>query len=235
MATKVINIKQAPSGWKDSPDYLYIGRWNSYHGLDKSPWHNPIKLEKDTIERREHCLRQYTRYLMRNMSLLSSLEELAGKTLVCYYAPKLCHGHVLATLADRAIWEGQLNIQQPLLGESSIELPDIDEIGSMIAVCVDRIRRAYSGYGDIAHEYEYAKSLLSSTSKAYTIAKKLTGGYEVRRVVMKSRQNYEKSLARKVRLGGELIGARSIESRMRDLIRHELHKWKYLYSERMIK
>jgi hypothetical protein len=63
-------------------------------------WGNPFKLQIDTEADRKKCLEFYRHWLMRQHHLLADLHELRGKVLGCWCAPKLCHGDVLAELAD---------------------------------------------------------------------------------------------------------------------------------------
>lgn len=51
-------------------------------------------------------IEKYRNWLLKNPELLSQLEELRGKWLVCHCAPKACHGDVLLEL---------LNPSKPLL------------------------------------------------------------------------------------------------------------------------
>lgn len=69
---------------------VYIGR--------PSKWGNPFELhsEKD----RETVMEKYKQYLLNNDKLLLSLHELKGKRLGCWCAPRLCHGDILAELAN---------------------------------------------------------------------------------------------------------------------------------------
>lgn len=75
---------------------VYIGR--------PSRWGNPIKLQRE--DDRERVLAQYIEYLEGRPDLVESARlELQGKRLGCWCAPRLCHGHVLAALADGAALE----------------------------------------------------------------------------------------------------------------------------------
>lgn len=68
-----------------SGSYEYIGRG--------SKWGNPFIMGKDGD--RTDVIRKYYFYLRDNVELRSQLEELRGKQLGCYCAPKACHGEVL--------------------------------------------------------------------------------------------------------------------------------------------
>ena len=48
---------------------------------------------------RERVIERYEQWLFGQPRLLAALNELAGKTLACWCAPRACHGDVLARLA----------------------------------------------------------------------------------------------------------------------------------------
>lgn len=58
-------------------------------------WGNPYRTGS-----RASRIRRYRRYLTHNIALLRDLHTLRGKRLGCTCAPKPCHAHVLATLAN---------------------------------------------------------------------------------------------------------------------------------------
>lgn len=72
-------------------DAVFIGRG--------SKWGNPYRInihgDRDTV------IEKYRVRLMCNPPLLAALEELRGKNLLCYCAPKRCHGDILLQLANR--------------------------------------------------------------------------------------------------------------------------------------
>lgn len=68
------------------PGAVYIGRG--------SPFGNPFVLGRDGS--REEVVSKFMSYFMNNDSLKKlALEKLRDKDLVCFCAPKLCHGDVL--------------------------------------------------------------------------------------------------------------------------------------------
>lgn len=69
---------------------IYIGR--------PSKWGNPFKLARDAD--RAEILARYRAWLLTQPHLLATLHELKGKVLGCWCKPELCHGDVLAELAD---------------------------------------------------------------------------------------------------------------------------------------
>lgn len=78
---------------------IYIGR--------SSKWGNPFRIGVHGTRR--GVLARYEKWLLDQDQLLRDLDELRGKTLVCYCAPKKCHGDLLHYLAnsnetDRILW-----------------------------------------------------------------------------------------------------------------------------------
>ncbi|MEO2177791.1 MAG: DUF4326 domain-containing protein [bacterium] len=62
-------------------DAVYIGRG--------SPWGNPYIIGRDGT--REDVVRKFKMITLKHLDLT----PLIGKDLVCFCAPKLCHGHVI--------------------------------------------------------------------------------------------------------------------------------------------
>jgi Domain of unknown function (DUF4326) len=96
--TEVVNLFKCPVGWMDDPSYVYIGRpgkgMTGYFG-------NPFKKEPgedigSTLDRFEEWAR---RRLAHDEAYRIRVGKLFGKKLVCFCAPKPCHGDVLAKLA----------------------------------------------------------------------------------------------------------------------------------------
>jgi hypothetical protein len=84
----VVNVRHAQSD-------VYVGRQS--RRWEGSKWGNPFPLHEGTT-RREVVLR-YARWLGAQPELMGALAQLQCKRLGCWCAPKLCHGHVLASLA----------------------------------------------------------------------------------------------------------------------------------------
>lgn len=87
MRTTVANIRN------NEPYDVYIGRG---HG---TKWGNPFVLGKDGT--RKEVIDKYREWISTQKDLLNDLKELKGEKLGCWCSPKLCHGHVLAELADK--------------------------------------------------------------------------------------------------------------------------------------
>ena len=75
---------------KKSPHDVYIGR--------PSKWGNPFVVGKDGS--REEVVEKYEQWLKTQPELVAALPELKGKVLGCWCSPQLCHGDVLARLAN---------------------------------------------------------------------------------------------------------------------------------------
>lgn len=80
---KVVHCKREPYD-------IYIGR--------PGKWGNPFQIGRDGT--REEVIRKYERWVTEQPDLVTSLPDLAGKTLGCWCAPKPCHGDVLVYLAE---------------------------------------------------------------------------------------------------------------------------------------
>jgi hypothetical protein len=73
-------------------DAVYIGRG--------SKWGNPFKIGRDG--ERVAVIAKYERWLAEQHHLLRALDELSGRDLVCFCAPRSCHGDLLLRLANAA-------------------------------------------------------------------------------------------------------------------------------------
>lgn len=71
--------------------HVYIGR--------PSKWGNPFVVGKDGT--REEVVEKYREWILKQPELLNSLNELKGKVLGCWCAPRACHGDVLVELANK--------------------------------------------------------------------------------------------------------------------------------------
>ena len=95
MATKVVHCKKQPFD-------VYIGR--------PSKWGNPFTHIKDkktlaefVVKTRKESIERYEAWILTQPELLADLHELKGQRLGCFCAPKSCHGHILAKLADELV------------------------------------------------------------------------------------------------------------------------------------
>ena len=94
----VINLQTVNDieSWLQKPNNTYIGRETK--NIAGSKWGNPFKL-RDYNNCRKTVVSLYEEYVSSNRELLNSIDELKGKTLGCWCAPRLCHGSVLHRLA----------------------------------------------------------------------------------------------------------------------------------------
>ncbi len=69
---------------------VYIGRG--------SKWGNPFIIGRDGD--RDEVIAKYERWLADQHHLLRALDELQGRDLVCFCAPRPCHGDLLIRLAN---------------------------------------------------------------------------------------------------------------------------------------
>lgn len=84
-------------GCKIPDNAIYIGRASTKNGLSGSKYANPFPVRNE--EDRSMVVQKYQSWLAQEIHqgriTREELAELHGKDLVCYCAPKLCHGHVL--------------------------------------------------------------------------------------------------------------------------------------------
>ncbi|MCW8132652.1 MAG: DUF4326 domain-containing protein [Planctomycetota bacterium] len=107
MSTTVINIADAPSGWKRDPRFVYIGRARrgcaGYFG-------NPYRLRAN--QPRGATLEKFKAYMLdrieNDAEYARRVQELRGKILVCFCKPQACHGDVIAEYLEGA--------REPFLG-----------------------------------------------------------------------------------------------------------------------
>jgi hypothetical protein len=109
-ATTVVNIKvenlkkigyQNLQAWKSASDkHIYIGRdMTTYiRGATESEFCNPFSVKKYTLK---ECIELFIQHLETNRQLLDSIKpKLKGCTLGCFCKPQMCHGDLLAKIAD---------------------------------------------------------------------------------------------------------------------------------------
>lgn len=92
------------------PYLTYIGRKSELRRLQASPLANPFPMAHNTQEERERVVKEFEQYLLDKISsgdkdIIAAMDELQEKhdnkeilRLVCYCAPKLCHGEVIKEL-----------------------------------------------------------------------------------------------------------------------------------------
>jgi hypothetical protein len=87
--TRVVNVRT-----NSEKGTVYIGR--------PTKWGNPFTLAPRAGDgARILCIANYREWLREQPELIKAArEELKGRVLACFCAPKLCHGDVLAEVAD---------------------------------------------------------------------------------------------------------------------------------------
>ena len=84
----VVNLKRHPRlvAWAGAEGKLVrIDR--------RTAWGNPFRLRRESD--RDQVIRDYAKYLERSPLLLVQIDDLRGKALACWCAPKPCHGDEL--------------------------------------------------------------------------------------------------------------------------------------------
>jgi Domain of unknown function (DUF4326) len=92
---RVLNVRNMGGDYEDA---VYIGRANPKYRLVASKWANPFAVGRDGT--RDEVVEKYRQHLIESPDLIASLPELVGKDLVCWCAPKRCHGDVLKVAVE---------------------------------------------------------------------------------------------------------------------------------------
>ena len=94
---------------------VYIGRANAKFNLPNSGWGNPFFLSDPSL--RNEVYAQYKQWLdeqvANNTITIERLLTLEGKDLVCFCAPKLCHGHALKEKVEWAVEQRNAQAVEP--------------------------------------------------------------------------------------------------------------------------
>jgi hypothetical protein len=77
---------------------VYIGREVPKHDIRGSKWGNPFIMLDESDTERERVVEAYRDWIVTQPELMSCLEDLRGKRLGCWCAPRRCHGDVLVEL-----------------------------------------------------------------------------------------------------------------------------------------
>jgi hypothetical protein len=80
------------------PYDVYIGRPSKYG----NPWsHEEGTLAEFKVETRAEAIQKYEEWIRSQPEMMTMIKkELRGKVLSCFCTPKLCHGHILAWIAN---------------------------------------------------------------------------------------------------------------------------------------
>ena len=85
------HVLNAKTVGKSRPNAVYVGR--------PSIWGNPYVIGKDGT--RTEVIKKYRDRLVASPHLMSQLEDLRGKDLICWCSPQACHADVLLWFANR--------------------------------------------------------------------------------------------------------------------------------------
>jgi hypothetical protein len=80
------------------PNTVYIGRRVVRGGWPETKWGNPFKHPRDGSHL--DVIAMYRAWVCDQPELMAALPELRGHDLICWCAPKPCHGDVLLELAN---------------------------------------------------------------------------------------------------------------------------------------
>ncbi|CAM9535289.1 unnamed protein product, partial [Ectocarpus fasciculatus] len=87
---------------KKSPFDVYIGR--DCRGMPsghQARWGNPFVMANQSEEERYRVTAEYEAWVRAQPELVAAARaELQGKVLGCYCSPLMCHGRVLASIAN---------------------------------------------------------------------------------------------------------------------------------------
>lgn len=103
MTTRVVNVRKFGGYFAlqkaiEEGTAVYIGRAMPRQGLKASPWGNPFRIGYDGDRRQ--VINLYAEWVHRQPELLSKLQELKDKELVCWCFPQECHGDVLVDIVE---------------------------------------------------------------------------------------------------------------------------------------
>jgi hypothetical protein len=86
---RVLNVRTCTT--EDTIDAVPIWRG--------TPWGNPFKMSGHTS--RADAIARFEKYLSEHPEIIEAARrELRGKDLICYCAPRACHGDVLLRIAN---------------------------------------------------------------------------------------------------------------------------------------
>ncbi len=99
-------------------DGVYIGRFNKNFNLQGSKFANPFPMKDQSEDERKRVVEEYSNWLWKQIAedkiTKEDLTALSGKKLVCYCAPKDCHGHVLKAAVELLL-KNEAEFNQKLL------------------------------------------------------------------------------------------------------------------------
>lgn len=135
-AAELVNFQSIKAHWDSKTDqwddsrFVYIGRANLGYHLPHSPWANPYRIDRDTPENRAAAIANYRSHIQNLVAQgRVRIDDLVGKTLVCWCSPQACHGDVLIDLLEAAgypvvrVQQKQENKPQPTQQLVLFDLP----------------------------------------------------------------------------------------------------------------
>lgn len=103
----------------------YGGTWphgNSIYVGRGTPWGNPFHIGDHGS--RDEVMEKYREYVVTQLNIMTSLDKLRGKDLVCWCAPLRCHAEVLLELLEGSMPDGTTTVvvaPPPLTAAQMIE------------------------------------------------------------------------------------------------------------------
>jgi hypothetical protein len=155
--TTVISLRECPKGWETNEQYAYIGRagrgQTGYFG-NPHPVGEHCDLCHDVHERGTavEAFRTTFTNALYDPEYKRRIQELRGKTLVCFCHPRACHGDVIAE------W---LNATEPVMGFQGQYRWLSNFAGAEAANTKWPMRITYEGmvYPSTEHAYQAAKTV----------------------------------------------------------------------------
>jgi hypothetical protein len=92
LKTKVVHVSRSPYD-------VYIGRGPDPKTGIPGKWGCPFVIGKDGT--RSEVIQKYREWIVTQPDLMESIKEMQGLRLGCWCGNKLCHGFILADLADK--------------------------------------------------------------------------------------------------------------------------------------
>lgn len=79
-------------------DQRIVRRKNAVYVGRPSKWGNPFEIGRDGD--RDEVIAKYADWITGQDDLMAELDELRGKDLICWCAPRACHADILLELAN---------------------------------------------------------------------------------------------------------------------------------------
>ena len=114
---------------KRQPYDVYVGRRSRGAPKgDSCEWGNPFPMKNSSDAERRRVVNCYRNWFTSQPELVAKAQrELKGKVLACWCSPKLCHGHVLAEIAN--------STGEVVVGEAATSAPSLSQKVHTSALC----------------------------------------------------------------------------------------------------